>query len=36
MVMKDMDQQYDGTIVVGPGIEKKLKVFEGDSVEVKI
>ena len=22
MVMKDMDQQYDGTVVVGPGIEK--------------
>lgn len=36
MVMKDMDQQYDGMIVVGPGIEKKLKVLEGDSVEVKI
>jgi predicted regulator of Ras-like GTPase activity (Roadblock/LC7/MglB family) len=36
MVMKDMDQQYDGTVVVGPGIEKKLKVSEGDKVEVKI
>lgn len=36
MVMKDMDLQYDGTIVVGPGIEKKLKVSEGDKVEVKI
>lgn len=36
MVMKDMDQQYDGTIVVGPGIEKKLKVNAGDKVEVKI
>lgn len=36
MVMKDMDQQYDGTIVVGPGIEKKLKVSEGDKVEIKI
>lgn len=36
MVMKDMDQQYDGTIVVGPGIEKKLKVSEGDKVEVRI
>ena len=36
MVMKDMDQQYDGTIVVGPGIEKKLKVSEGDKVEVHI
>ena len=36
MVMKDMDQQYDGTIVVGPGIEKKLRVSEGDKVEVKL
>ena len=36
MVMKDMDQQYDGTVVVGPGIEKKLKVSEGDKVEVRI
>jgi len=36
MIMKDMDQQYDGTVVVGPGIEKKLKVSEGDKVEVRI
>lgn len=36
MVMKDMDQQYDGTVVVGPGIEKKLKVNGGDKVEVRI
>lgn len=36
MIMKDMDQQYDGTVIVGPGIEKKLKVSEGDKVEVKI
>lgn len=36
MVMKDMGQQYDGTVIVGPGIEKKLKVSEGDKVEVKI
>jgi predicted regulator of Ras-like GTPase activity (Roadblock/LC7/MglB family) len=36
MVMKDMDQQYDGSVVVGPGIEKKLKVSAGDKVEVKI
>lgn len=36
MVMKDMDPHYDGTIVVGPSIEKKLKVNEGDKVEVKI
>jgi len=36
IVMKDMGQQYDGTVVVGPGIERKLKVSEGDTVEVKI
>lgn len=36
MVMKDMDQQYDGTVVVGPGIEKKLKVSEGDKIEINI
>ena len=36
MVMKDMDLQHDGTVVVGPGIERKLKVSEGDKVEVKI
>jgi len=36
MVMKDIDPQFDGTIIVGPGIEKKLRVGEGDKVEVKI
>lgn len=36
MVMKDMELQYDGTVVVGPGIEKKLGVGEGDKVEVRI
>jgi predicted regulator of Ras-like GTPase activity (Roadblock/LC7/MglB family) len=36
IVMKDIDQQFDGTIIVGPGIEKKLKVAEGDKVEVKL
>ncbi|OGR28887.1 MAG: hypothetical protein A2X83_11450 [Desulfuromonadales bacterium GWD2_54_10] len=36
MVMNDMDPIFDGTIIVGPGIEKKLKVSEGDLVEVKI
>lgn len=36
MVMKDMDQQYDGSVVIGPGIEKKLQVGEGDKVEVRI
>jgi predicted regulator of Ras-like GTPase activity (Roadblock/LC7/MglB family) len=36
MVMKDIDQQFDGTIIIGPGIEKKLKVTEGDKVEIRI
>jgi predicted regulator of Ras-like GTPase activity (Roadblock/LC7/MglB family) len=36
MVMKDMDQQYDGTIIIGPGIERKLRVNEGDKVEIRI
>jgi len=36
MIMKDMDPQFDGTIIVGPGIEKKLQVSEGDKVEIKI
>src|SRR5512133_415372 len=36
MVMKDIDQQFDGTIIVGPGIEKKLKVSEGDKVEIRL
>lgn len=36
MIMKDMHQHYDGTIVVGPSIEKKLRVNEGNLVEVRI
>jgi len=36
MVMKDIDQQFDGTIIVGPGIEKKLKVSEGEKIEVQL
>jgi predicted regulator of Ras-like GTPase activity (Roadblock/LC7/MglB family) len=36
MVMKDMDERHDGTIVVGPGIEKKLGASDGDTVEVRI
>jgi len=36
MVMKDIGQQFDGTIIVGPGIEKKLQVNEGDKVEITI
>jgi hypothetical protein len=36
MVLKEMDKQYDGSVVIGPGIERKLKVSQGDKVEVKI
>ena len=36
MVMKDMDPQFDGTIIVGPGIEKKLQVNEGEKIEIRI
>jgi predicted regulator of Ras-like GTPase activity (Roadblock/LC7/MglB family) len=36
MVMKDIDQQFDGTIIVGPGIEKKLQVTEGEKIEIRI
>lgn len=36
MILKEMDHHYDGSVVVGPGIERKLKVSEGDKVEVKI
>jgi predicted regulator of Ras-like GTPase activity (Roadblock/LC7/MglB family) len=36
MVMKDIDQQFDGTIIVGPGTEKKLQVTEGDKIEITI
>ncbi len=36
MVMKDIDQHFDGTIIVGPGIEKKLKVSEGDKIEIQL
>lgn len=36
MVMKDMDPRFDGTIIIGQGIEKRLQVSEGDAVEVKI
>jgi hypothetical protein len=36
MVMKDIGQQFDGTIIVGPGTEKKLQVTEGDKIEITI
>ena len=36
MVMKEMDLQFDGTVIIGPGTGRKLKVNAGDIVEVKI
>jgi predicted regulator of Ras-like GTPase activity (Roadblock/LC7/MglB family) len=36
MILKEMDQQYDGSVVIGSGIERKLKVSQGDKIEVKI
>lgn len=36
MIMNDMDVQYDGAIIVGPGIERKLKVDAGELVEVTV
>ncbi len=36
MVMNDLDPMFDGTIIIGPKIEKKLKLSEGDKVEVKL
>jgi len=36
MVMKDMEPAFDGTIIVGPGIEKKLSITEGEKIEVRI
>ena len=34
MIINDVEMQYDGALVVGPGIEKKLKVDEGSSVHI--
>lgn len=34
MVINDVELQYEGALVVGPGIEKKLKVNEGDTVMI--
>lgn len=36
MVMKDMEPIFDGTIIVGPAIEKKLSINEGDKIEVRL
>lgn len=34
MVINDVELQYEGALVVGPGIEKKLKANEGDAVVI--
>ncbi len=34
MVINDVELQYEGALVVGPGIEKKLKVNEGEMVMI--
>ena len=36
MVINDLELQYEEALVIGPGIEKKLKVAEGDSVLITI
>ena len=35
MVINDVDMLYDGALVIGPGIERKLKVEEGSQVSVE-
>ena len=34
MVINDVELQYEGALVIGPGIEKKLKAGEGDTVMI--
>lgn len=36
MIINDVEMQYDQALVVGPGIERKLKVAEGDKVTVAL
>lgn len=36
MIINDVDMLYDGALVVGPGIERKLKVEEGARVTVEL
>jgi predicted regulator of Ras-like GTPase activity (Roadblock/LC7/MglB family) len=36
MVINDVDMLYDGALVIGPGIERKLKVEEGAQVMVEL
>ncbi len=36
MVINDVELQYEGALVVGPGIEKKLKAHEGETVMITL
>lgn len=35
MVINDVEMQYDGALVIGPGIERKLKASEGTKVVLR-
>lgn len=36
MIINDVEMQYDGALVVGPGIERKLKVEEGAKITIEL
>jgi predicted regulator of Ras-like GTPase activity (Roadblock/LC7/MglB family) len=36
MIINDVEMQYDNALVVGPGIERKLKVEEGAKVTIEL
>ncbi len=36
MVINDLELQYEGALVIGPGIERKLKVSESDNVVISL
>jgi predicted regulator of Ras-like GTPase activity (Roadblock/LC7/MglB family) len=36
MVINDVEMQYDQALVIGPGIERKLKIEEGATVEITL
>lgn len=36
MIINDVEMQYDNALVVGPGIERKLKVEEGTNITVEL
>ena len=36
MIINDVEMQYDNALVVGPGIERKLKVEEGANITIEL